>query len=86
MDLPVGVGDTRKRRSGIVELGRDSAIVFYTDGLVERRGEVIDEGLRRLCQLIRIEPAENICAAIMAGMEVGAAEDDIAVLAVRVRP
>jgi hypothetical protein len=85
VDLPVGVGDTRPRRSTVIELCRGSAVVLYTDGLVERRGEVIDEGLERLCRLVRTDSAENICADIMAGMDVGAAGDDIAVLAVRIR-
>jgi hypothetical protein len=86
VDLPVGVGDTRPRRSTAIELAPGSAVVFYTDGLVERRGEIIDEGLQRLSRIVTPEHPETICTTIMANMGVGSAEDDIAVLAVRVRP
>jgi phosphoserine phosphatase RsbU/P len=84
-DLPVGVGDLKPRRSTRIRLCPGSAIVFYTDGLVERRGEIIDDGLRRLCQIVTADHPETICTSVMAGMGVGGAEDDIAVLAVRVR-
>ena len=61
-------------------------MVAYTDGLVERRGEVIDSGLRRLAAHVQADPAETVCTAIMAGMDVGAAEDDIALLAIHTLP
>jgi phosphoserine phosphatase RsbU/P len=86
VDLPVGVGGVKSRRCTRLELHPETAIVFYTDGLVERRGEVIDEGLHRLCQIVTADHPEAICASIMAGMGVKDADDDIAVLAVRVRP
>jgi serine phosphatase RsbU (regulator of sigma subunit) len=86
VDLPVGVGDHRPRRSTTITLCPGSVIVFYTDGLVERRGEIIDEGLHRLCHIVTTDHPETICTAIMANMDVGAAEDDIAILAARVRP
>lgn len=85
-DLPVGVGDPKPRRSTTVALTAGSSVVFYTDGLVERRGEVIDDGLLRLCAIVRSEPAEAVCAAVMAGMDVSRAEDDIALLALHHRP
>lgn len=84
VDLPVGVGDPKPRRSIRISLCPGSAIVFYTDGLIERRGEIIDEGLRRLCQIVTTDHPETICTSIMAGMGVGAAEDDIALLAARI--
>jgi serine phosphatase RsbU (regulator of sigma subunit) len=62
-------------------------LCFYTDGLVERRGEVIDDGLDRLCRAVTAEPPEAACAAVMAAL-VGnePARDDIAVLMVRRQP
>lgn len=83
VDLPVGVGDSTPRRSTTVNLAAGSMVVLYTDGLVERRGEVIDEGLARLCALIPAGSAESTCAAVMSGMDVASAQDDIAVLALR---
>jgi putative methionine-R-sulfoxide reductase with GAF domain len=86
VDLPVGVGDSGQRRSTTITLCPDSVIVFYTDGLVERRGEIIDQGLHRLCHIVTTEHPETVCTAIMASMGVSGADDDIAILAARVRP
>jgi len=83
VDLPVGVGYGQVRRTTTVAIPEHATIIFYTDGLVERRGEVIDEGLERLCQNLETGPAEMVCAHVMATMDVGEAEDDIALLAVR---
>jgi len=83
---PVGVGNEQERRSISVRLVPGSTILFYTDGLVERRGEVIDEGLRRLADHMVVGRAEATCASVMAAMDVGRAEDDIAVLAMHVLP
>jgi serine phosphatase RsbU (regulator of sigma subunit) len=80
-DLPVGVGDATPRRSTTFTLDTGATVAFYTDGLVERRNEHIDQGLRRLTALLRPDPAETVCAAIMAGMDVGRADDDVALLA-----
>jgi hypothetical protein len=80
-DLPVGVGDATPRRSTTFTLDAGVTVAFYTDGLVERRGEHIDQGLCRLTTLLRAELAEIACGAIMAGMDVGHAEDDVALLA-----
>src|SRR5689334_22187536 len=59
-------------------------LCFYTDGLVERRGELIDDGLDRLCRAVTAEPPEAACAAVMRAL-VGnePARDDIALLMVR---
>src|ERR1700728_3186640 len=66
---------------------RGSPLCFYTDGLIERPGELIDEGLARLCQAIPAEPPEVACAAVMAAM-VGSqpARDDIALLIAQRQP
>ncbi len=44
---PVGVGEFR-RTTTVVPFGPDDTLLAFTDGLVERRGEDIDDGLRRL--------------------------------------
>jgi phosphoserine phosphatase RsbU/P len=59
-------------------------LCFYMDGLVERPGELIDEGLDRLCRAVTAQPSEAACAAVMgslAGSE--PARDDIALLMIR---
>lgn len=85
VDPPVGIGFAgRQRSSAVVRTLPGSMTLFYTDGLVERRGEAIDEGLERLCQAADTGPAEIVCSRIMSGL-VGAeaARDDIALLAMR---
>jgi serine phosphatase RsbU (regulator of sigma subunit) len=66
--------------------------VFYTDGLVERRDETLDVGLRRLLESVAaldeaLSPA-GVCEALIDRMAVGSDEtrrDDIAVVAVEFR-
>jgi serine phosphatase RsbU (regulator of sigma subunit) len=85
VDPPVGIGFAGHLRSSvIVRTPPGSTTLFYTDGLVERRGEAIDEGMARLCQAADTGPPELVCSRIMAGL-VGAeaARDDIALLAMR---
>jgi putative methionine-R-sulfoxide reductase with GAF domain len=84
VDLPLGAGDFRQRRSTVVDLSPGSVVVLYTDGLVERRGEPIDKGLRRLADVITSAPANEVCATVMATL-VGSIDpvDDIALFAMR---
>jgi serine phosphatase RsbU (regulator of sigma subunit) len=64
----------------------DSAVMF-TDGLVERRGETIDDGLERLLEMIEatrhLSPQE-MCASLLEALTDGyEPDDDIAVLVIR---
>jgi sigma-B regulation protein RsbU (phosphoserine phosphatase) len=83
-DLPVGVGDSEPRHSTVVDVDPGTTLTLYTDGLVERRGELIDIGLDRLRALIRPGPADDLCTAVVAGMDVTGGDDDIALVAVRI--
>jgi CheY-like chemotaxis protein len=60
------------------------SVVLVTDGLVEKRGECIDEGLERLRQAsASIDPKlEDYCDRILAGFS-GSNDDDIALLVLR---
>jgi phosphoserine phosphatase RsbU/P len=64
-----------------------STLVLYTDGLVERRGESITDGLDRLRAAVHDETPERLCAQLMDTM-IGSyvPADDVAVLVFRVRP
>ncbi|MCG5214971.1 SpoIIE family protein phosphatase [Streptosporangium soli] len=53
---PLGIGGPKDYRAFEERLPPGSTIVLYTDGLVERRGEPIDAGLRRLARRLRQEP------------------------------
>jgi phosphoserine phosphatase RsbU/P len=87
-DPPIGFGlATRPRRSHQVKLPPGGLACFYTDGLVERRGEPLDDGLDRLCGALHPGPARIACADLVSAM-IGRnrAADDVAVLLVRRLP
>jgi serine phosphatase RsbU (regulator of sigma subunit) len=83
VDVPVGVGQMKSRQSTTIDLPVGALVLLFTDGLVERRTEPIDDGLQRLCEVVVPARAEVACATIMSRMHIAAAEDDIAVLAVQ---
>jgi sigma-B regulation protein RsbU (phosphoserine phosphatase) len=80
-DLPLGIDPTRPRRTTSFSLPTESSVTFYTDGLIERRGSSIDDGLARLCGAVTTGDPEKACASVMSAM-VGSetAQDDIALL------
>jgi phosphoserine phosphatase RsbU/P len=79
--LMIGVSPGVRRPVTTVPIPPGALACFYTDGLVERPGEPIDDGLARLCRAVRPEPAEAACAAVMLEL-VGSnlPRDDIALL------
>jgi GAF domain-containing protein/anti-sigma regulatory factor (Ser/Thr protein kinase) len=65
----------------------DATIVLYTDGLVEIRGESIEDGLERLRALAAdVNEPEALCTAAMEQLVPEAPSDDIAMIAARVPP
>ena len=83
--LMIGVDPRRSgRRTTVVEIPPGALLCMCTDGLVERRGLLLDDGLDRLREALIPEPAEAACASVMAAM-VGAetVRDDIALLMFR---
>lgn len=94
-DLPIGAADDPPRRTSVFGVPAGALLCCYTDGLVERRGEVIDEGMGRLASTLRglmelrhagggprdITLAEDACAVVIRSL-VGhaSARDDVAVL------
>lgn len=62
-------------------------VVMFTDGLVERRGETIDDGLRRALEAVdrtRHMSPQAMCASILEQMTDGyEPDDDIALLVIR---
>lgn len=86
VDLMLGVhaGTVRTDNRTVVEPG--SMLLFYTDGLVERRGEDITEGLHRLLDVAGrhhdLRPCDFLDA-ILGELAPGRLDDDVAMLAVR---
>jgi putative methionine-R-sulfoxide reductase with GAF domain len=83
VDLPLGTGSVAWRRCTEVALPEDAMLVFYTDGLIERRREPITEGLERLRATIEPGPAEDVCTTLMMKVAERQPIDDVAVLTVR---
>ncbi|MFY1668917.1 PP2C family protein-serine/threonine phosphatase [Plantactinospora sp. WMMB334] len=83
VDLPLGIGRPKHRRSTSVEFPPGAVLVCYTDGLIERRNELIDVGLDRLRAAIHPGPAESVCVTVMTTLAVEQPVDDVALLAVR---
>ncbi|MEO3775493.1 GAF domain-containing SpoIIE family protein phosphatase [Micromonospora sp. B11E3] len=84
VDLPLGTGRRPPaRRTAVLNFPPGAVLVCYTDGLVERRGELIDAGLARLRAAVPLAPADQVCAAVMAALDTERPTDDIAMLAIR---
>jgi sigma-B regulation protein RsbU (phosphoserine phosphatase) len=78
---PIGTFLTEPRRSTSVRIEHGCVIAFYTDGLVERRGESIDIGLDRLRRVIAPGPPGVVAGKIMREL-IGntAPRDDVALV------
>jgi serine phosphatase RsbU (regulator of sigma subunit) len=84
---PLAGWETMRFGEGRVRLRPGDAIVLYTDGLVERRGEAFDAGLARLEDAARSlsgRRAEEICDGLLEALDAHSAGDDVAVLVARV--
>ncbi len=70
-------------------IGKSDTLVFYTDGLVERRGESLDVGITRLAEAVSSGPSEPraLCNYVLAEVLEAAPErhDDVTVLLARLR-
>jgi serine phosphatase RsbU (regulator of sigma subunit) len=77
----IGAAPRARRPVTTVPVPPGTMLCFFTDGLIERPGEVVDEGLDRLCQALTARSPEAACVAVM-GALVGSepARDDIALL------
>jgi len=65
-----------------------SLFLAYTDGLVERRGELIDDGIARLRQAVRTGPAQPDALAdyLLSELAGAGVEDDVAFVVVTAEP
>ncbi|MCB0999491.1 MAG: SpoIIE family protein phosphatase [Acidimicrobiales bacterium] len=84
--LPLGVDDPGVRPRGRARLETGAVLVMYSDGLVERRGESIDDGLARLARATEQHagtPLDDLCASIVDSLTDQACDDDVVVVALR---
>jgi serine phosphatase RsbU (regulator of sigma subunit) len=87
--LPIGCQSADGYRTEHGRLDDGETLVLYTDGLIERRGESIDDGLERLAETAASAPdnphdlADHLLRQLLPG---SGGEDDIALMTVRTEP
>lgn len=82
---PLGVGGVSFEEY-TVALPPDTTLVLYTDGLVERRGQSVEDGINALAAALRpgATSLEELCRSVISSrLGAAAGEDDVAVLMVR---
>jgi serine phosphatase RsbU (regulator of sigma subunit) len=87
-DLLLGLDPSTPRADHTQELLPGATVLFYTDGLVERRGATLDAGIAWLVGAVTDGAQlslEELCDRLL-GELAGAVEDDVALLAVRAHP
>ena len=88
-DLMLGVDPTAERIESTRDVDPGSVVLLYTDGLIERRGTTLDDGLDRLrrgLEELAGRPLGELCDALLERMLQGTPEDDVALVALLVRP
>jgi PAS domain S-box-containing protein len=84
-DLMLGVDAEAGRAEAAVALRPGDTVVLYTDGLVERRGRSLDDGLaalQRCLSRLAGRPLDRLCDELLERMLQGTPQDDVAVAAV----
>jgi serine phosphatase RsbU (regulator of sigma subunit)/anti-sigma regulatory factor (Ser/Thr protein kinase) len=87
--LPLGTGVSTGYRQAVAELPHGSVLVFYSDGLIERRGRSLDEGLERLRASVATGPrdperlAEHVLEHLIGDDD---RRDDVVLLVARLLP
>jgi serine phosphatase RsbU (regulator of sigma subunit) len=87
-DLLLGVDPERLRSDHAHDLPPGSTVLLYTDGLIERRGVPLDDGvewLRGLVEQLRHLPLDELCDRVLGELD-GQVDDDVALLAIRAHP
>jgi anti-sigma regulatory factor (Ser/Thr protein kinase) len=85
--LPLGTSQTEVYASRTVPFPAGSAVVLFTDGLVERRGISIDVGLDRLRELSADSgDVERLCSTALDELVPREPPDDVAIVVARMPP
>ncbi|MCU1495836.1 MAG: Two component signal transduction histidine kinase [Acidimicrobiaceae bacterium] len=83
--MPVGVVERPTYAADALAIPRDSTLLVFTDGLIERRGEALDVGLQRLRDATDVSGGslEEFLSAVVGSLLPGGAEDDVAIVGLR---
>lgn len=85
--IMLGLGTDRPRSDATTTLPRGSTLVLYTDGLIEARGQSLDEGLanlRRHAAALARRPLERFADLLLERARPPRNEDDVALLCIRI--
>ena len=88
-DLLLGFDPHSPRVESRITLDRDTTVLLYTVGLVERRGQSLDEGLELLREALAdlaSLPLDDLCDQLLARLLPSSNDDDAALVAVRLNP
>lgn len=83
----IGTGMPHPRADARVALPAGSTLVFYTDGLIEARGQSLDTGLRRMrrhAASLAHRPLDSFADQLLERARPSTNDDDAALLAVRI--
>jgi PAS domain S-box-containing protein len=85
-DLMLGVDPGTRRSESVISLDRGTTVLLYTDGLIERRDSVLDDGMERLRSAaaeLAHRPLPELCDRLIERLVDGRPEDDVALVAIR---
>ena len=88
-DLLLGIDPTTGRADHVMVVERGSTLLLYTDGLVERRDQSLEDGieqLRNLVQTLAGGTLDELCDGLLRGLVPERSEDDVALVGVRLHP
>jgi serine phosphatase RsbU (regulator of sigma subunit) len=73
----------------VATLHEGTTLLLFTDGLIERRGSDLDEGMERLrtaAAALADRPLDELCDQLLEQLVHGKPEDDVALVAIRLGP
>ncbi len=85
VNVPIGVVRNSPYREATVSVGPNATLIAFTDGLVERRGEMLDVGFERLrdAAIGRRLPLEDLMAKLAHDLTSEDHHDDTAIVGIR---
>lgn len=88
-ELMLGVDHTTHRSESVVTLDRNTTVLLYTDGLIERRDSDLDDGVARLLATVpqlANRPLDDLCDGLLQQLVQTKPQDDVALVAIRLHP